>query len=56
MRVIECHICGELVSAANDDELGGELRRHYQSVHPDAVPTDDRYAELVGQAYDAMDS
>jgi hypothetical protein len=56
MRVIECHICGDLVSAANDEELRAELRRHYEAVHPDAVPTDDRYDELVGQAYDAMDS
>jgi hypothetical protein len=56
MRVIECDICGELVSATNDDELHGALRRHYASTHSDAEPTDDRLAEVVAGAYDAMDS
>jgi hypothetical protein len=56
MRVIECHICGDLVSAANDAELEAALRRHYETVHPDAVPSDDRYGELVDRAYEAMDS
>jgi hypothetical protein len=56
MRVIECDRCGELISAANDDELRAGLRRHYEERHPDAVPSDERVDDLVGQAYEAMDS
>jgi hypothetical protein len=56
MRVIECDQCGELIAAANDDELRAGLRGHYEATHPDAVPSDDRLDDLVGQAYDAMDS
>jgi hypothetical protein len=56
MRVIECDICGELISAANDEELREGLRRHYAATHPDAEPSDDRLDAIVVGAYDAMDS
>ena len=56
MRVIECDVCGELISAANDEELAGAVRSHYETNHPDATPSDDRLTEIVAGAYDAMDS
>ena len=56
MRVIECDVCGELISAADDGELRGAVKRHYEDNHPDGVPSDDRLDDIVGGAYDAMDS
>ena len=56
MRVIECDVCGELISAADDEELRGAVKRHYEVNHPDAVPTDERLDTIVAGAYDAMDS
>jgi hypothetical protein len=56
MRVIECDICGELISAANDEELRDAARRHYEARHPDAAPSEDRLETVVAAAYDAMDS
>jgi predicted small metal-binding protein len=57
MRVIECDVCGEVVSAPDDDELAGRLREHMQSAHPDAVPDEDAARSVVArQAYDAQDS
>jgi hypothetical protein len=56
MRVIECDICGELISAANDEELRAAARRHYEARHPDAAPSEDRLEIVVAGAYDAMDS
>ena len=35
MRVIECSICGETLSAATDDELVEKARRHTADRHPD---------------------
>jgi predicted small metal-binding protein len=57
MRVIECNICGETLSAANDDELRSCVDRHMQSEHPDEEFDDDSIAALVEeQAYSASDS
>lgn len=57
MRVVECNICGELVSAADDDELVGALRRHVDDNHPDAGVSDERLRDVVGEgSYDATDS
>jgi predicted small metal-binding protein len=56
MRVIECDVCGELISADDDEELRGAVKRHYETTHPDAVPSDDRLDTIVAGAYDAMDS
>jgi predicted small metal-binding protein len=56
MRVIECDVCGELISAANDDELRRAVKAHYEATHADAVPSDERIDEIVAGAYDAMDS
>ncbi len=57
MRVIECDICGETLSGANDDELVETARRHMDELHPDKGRDDAQVRELVGaQAYDASDS
>ena len=56
MRVIECNHCGELVAAADDDELTDRLAAHLQSDHQDQTERG-RLAEFVaGHAYDATDS
>jgi hypothetical protein len=57
VRVIECDHCGDLVSAANDEELAAALRRHVSQEHPDAGLDDGGARELVSaRAYDASDS
>ena len=57
MRVIECNLCGQVVSAANDEELVRGLRRHHEAEHRDAPVDEDTARELVAaDAYDAMDS
>jgi hypothetical protein len=56
MRVIESPIDGELITAANDDELRAAIRRHYELHKPEAVPTDDALDTMLADAYDAMDS
>ena len=53
MRVTECNICGEALSAANDEELEAAVRGHLESEHADA---DADAASMVAQAYDATDS
>ena len=57
MRVVECYICGELVSAADDGELVSAVRRHMDEQHADAGVDDDRVRDLVSQgAYEATDA
>jgi predicted small metal-binding protein len=56
MRVIECNICGDTVSAADDDELVRHLARHLQQEHEEE-PDEEALAQTVEEeAYDAMDS
>ena len=56
MRVIECDICGETISAATDDELVGRLKDHLSDEH-DESPSDDEVHQTVDrEAYDATDS
>jgi hypothetical protein len=57
MRVIECNVCGEALSAANDDELRACLIRHMESEHPGVGFDDATAAKTVQeQAYAASDS
>jgi hypothetical protein len=57
VRVIECDYCGDLVSAANDEELAGRLRGHLRQEHPEQELEDGRARKLVSErAYDASDS
>jgi hypothetical protein len=56
-RVIECNICGEPLSAATDDELASQVRRHYASEHADAEMDEEQAQEMVSsEAYDAGDA
>jgi predicted small metal-binding protein len=56
MRVIECNVCGETISAADDEELAGRLKDHLTEEH-DESPSDDEVHQTVDRdAYDAMDS
>jgi predicted small metal-binding protein len=57
MRVMECNVCGEALSAANDDELRACLIRHMESEHPDVEFDEAGAAKTVQeQAYAASDS
>ena len=53
MRVVECNICGEALSAANDQELEECVRRHLESEH---AGEEAEAGAMVAQAYDATDS
>lgn len=53
MRVTECNICGETLSAANDQELEDCVRRHLESEHEGE---DADAGAMLSQAYDATDS
>jgi predicted small metal-binding protein len=56
MRVIECE-CGDVVQAANDDDLLKEIRRHMEAHHPDTETSEEDLRGLVERkAYDAGDS
>jgi hypothetical protein len=57
MRVLECNLCGETLSAANDEELRACVIRHVESRHPDAEFDDESASRWVSdQAYAATDS
>jgi predicted small metal-binding protein len=56
-RVIECNTCGEPLSAANDEELLGQVRKHMEAEHADAALDDDQAREMISrEAYDAGDA
>ena len=56
MRVVECDVCGETISAANDEELARRLADHLSEEH-DQTPDDDEVMTTIDrEAYDAMDS
>jgi predicted small metal-binding protein len=56
MRVIECNVCGDTVSAESDDELVGRLGAHHKQEH-DQTPDPEELQELVeAEAYEALDS
>ncbi len=56
MRVIECNQCGELITAAGDDELTDRLADHLKSVHDDEIERGRLGNFVAASAYDAMDS
>jgi predicted small metal-binding protein len=56
MRVIECDVCGEPISATDDEELVTRLKDHLTEEH-DAAPDDDEVRQTIDrEAYDAVDS
>ena len=57
MRVIECNFCGEVVSAANDEDLAHAVRRHMDDQHAEAAIDEQRARDMVERsAYSATDS
>ena len=56
MRVVECDICGETISAADDEELAGRVREHLASVHDERPDNEQVETMIREEAYDAMDS
>jgi predicted small metal-binding protein len=56
MRVLECDICGETISAESDAELKARLGEHLGATH-DRGTTPEELDELVAaEAYEATDS
>ena len=56
MRVVECDVCGETISAADDEELVGRMKDHLAEEH-DRSPEEDAIRQTIDrEAYDAMDS
>ena len=56
-RFIECNVCGEPLSTANDDELLVQVRKHYAAEHEDAPMDEDQAGEMIArEAYDAGDA
>ena len=56
MRVIECNVCGEAVSAASDEELASRLGTHLAEEH-DSEPGGEELERLVAEeGYEALDS
>jgi predicted small metal-binding protein len=57
MRVVECNICGEPLSAANDDELLRRLQSHMESEHAGEELDESAAREMISeQAYTASDN
>ena len=57
MRVVECNVCGEPLSAATDDELERRVRSHMEAEHSAEAFSEDSAHELVAnEAYEASDS
>jgi hypothetical protein len=57
MRVFECNVCGEPLSAANDEELMQRVRAHLAAEHSDMEFDDEAERETVAsQAYTASDN
>jgi predicted small metal-binding protein len=56
MRVVECDICGETISADSDAELKARLGEHLGAAH-DRGTSPEELDELVAvEAYEATDS
>jgi predicted small metal-binding protein len=56
MRVVECDICGETISAASDAELVGRVSDHLESEHDQEPDTEAVQAMVEEEAYEATDS
>ena len=55
MRVIECNICGETISAASDDELVGRLTAHLKEEHNETADAEELQELVEAEAYEALD-
>jgi predicted small metal-binding protein len=56
MRVIDCE-CGDVVQAANDQELARNLRNHAEEDHPESALSEEDAERMVAErAYTATDA
>ena len=56
MRTIECNLCGEPITATDDEELAGRLKDHLTEEHDEAPDLDEVQQTIDREAYDAVDS
>ncbi len=56
MRTIECNICGEPITANDDEELVGRLKDHLTEEHDESPDLDSVQQTVDREAYDAGDS
>jgi predicted small metal-binding protein len=56
VRVVECDVCGETISAAGDEELARRLKDHLSEEHDQSPSDDDVQTTIDRKAYDATDS
>jgi predicted small metal-binding protein len=56
-RTIECNLCGEPLSAANDEELLTQIQEHNEQEHrEDAIEEAQAREMIANEAYDAGDA
>jgi hypothetical protein len=56
MRTIECNVCGEPLTAANDEELTRNLAAHLRSEHGTEAGEAEVADTVAAEAYEATDS
>jgi predicted small metal-binding protein len=57
MRVVECNVCGETQSAADDDDLLRRLRAHVEERHESSSYSEEQARQMIAdEAYEATDS
>jgi hypothetical protein len=56
MRTIECDVCGEPLTATDDEELLGRLKEHLAEEHDQSVDDDELQRTIDREAYDATDA
>jgi predicted small metal-binding protein len=56
MRVVECDICGETISAESDAELKARLGEHLGAAHDRGTSPEELDQLVAVEAYEATDS
>ena len=56
MRVVECDICGETISADSDAELKARLGEHLAATHDRGISPEELDQLVAVEAYEATDS
>ncbi|HEY6398363.1 MAG TPA: DUF1059 domain-containing protein [Solirubrobacteraceae bacterium] len=56
MRVVECNVCGETLSAVSNEELVRRLREHTEGEHGRSYDEDEAREMVATEAYEATDS
>jgi predicted small metal-binding protein len=56
VRTIECNVCGETVTADDDEALARNLVDHLKDEHDETPDVDEVHQTVDREAYDAMDS